>query len=117
MYQHTEIFEVVLGFISTVWLLNIKIYIYDFVNVKRIAILTENCFEETELKGQKKALEDAGADVKIVSPHDKVKGWHHDYWCTIYNCHKVKALSGHQAKIPYLTGKQLFFLYTIVFHQ
>ncbi|MHA4808249.1 type 1 glutamine amidotransferase domain-containing protein [Flavitalea flava] len=48
---------------------------------KRIAILTENGFEEIELTGPKKALEDAGADVKIISPQqDKVKAWAHDHW-------------------------------------
>ena len=48
---------------------------------KRVAILTENGFEEIELTSPKKALEDAGATVDIVSPQkDKVKGWNHDHW-------------------------------------
>ena len=34
---------------------------------KRIAILSENGFEEIELTSPKKALEDAGAKVDIVS--------------------------------------------------
>ena len=48
---------------------------------KKIAILTEDGFEEVELTSPKKALEDAGATVSIVSPQkDKVKGWDHDHW-------------------------------------
>lgn len=48
---------------------------------KRIAILTENGFEEVELTSPKKALEEAGAQVDIVSPQkEKVKGWDHDHW-------------------------------------
>lgn len=51
------------------------------LNGKKIAILTENGFEEVELTSPKKALEEAGAEVKIVSPrHDKVKAWDHDHW-------------------------------------
>ncbi len=48
---------------------------------KKIAILTENGFEEIELTSPKKALEDAGAEVHIVSPQkDIVKAWDHDHW-------------------------------------
>jgi protease I len=48
---------------------------------KRIAILTENGFEEVELTSPKKALEEAGATVQIVSPRkDKVRAWDHDHW-------------------------------------
>jgi protease I len=48
---------------------------------KRVAILTENGFEEVELTSPKKALEEAGAKVDIVSPQkEKVKGWDHDHW-------------------------------------
>jgi protease I len=48
---------------------------------KKVAILTENGFEESELTSPKKALEEAGATVHIVSPQkDKVKGWNHDHW-------------------------------------
>jgi protease I len=51
------------------------------LNGKKVAILTENGFEETELTSPKKALEDAGAIVHIVSMQkDKVKGWDHDHW-------------------------------------
>jgi protease I len=48
---------------------------------KKVAILTENGFEEVELTSPKKALEDAGAEVEIISPQkDKVKAWAHDHW-------------------------------------
>jgi len=48
---------------------------------KKIAIITENGFEETELTSPKKALEDEGAIVHIVSlQKGKVKAWSHDHW-------------------------------------
>jgi len=48
---------------------------------KTVAILTESGFEEIELTNPKKALEEAGATVHIVSPQKgKVKGWDHDHW-------------------------------------
>ena len=48
---------------------------------KKIAILTENGFEEVELTSPKKALEAAGAEVRIVSPQkDKVRAWDKDHW-------------------------------------
>jgi len=48
---------------------------------KRVAILTENGFEEVELTSPKKALEEAGAVVQIISPQpEKVKAWNHDHW-------------------------------------
>jgi protease I len=51
---------------------------------KKVAILTENGFEESELTSPKKALEDAGAEVHIVSPQkDKVKAWNHDKWSIV----------------------------------
>lgn len=48
---------------------------------KKVAIVTEHGFEEVELTSPKKALEDAGAEVHIVSPQPKtVKAWDHDNW-------------------------------------
>lgn len=48
---------------------------------KTVAILTESGFEEIELTSPKKALEEAGATVKIISPEkEKVRGWQHDHW-------------------------------------
>jgi protease I len=50
-------------------------------NQKRIAIITENGFEEVELTSPKKAMEDAGMKVDILSTEKgKVKGWNHDHW-------------------------------------
>ena len=51
------------------------------LNDKRVAILTENGFEEVELTSPKQALEEAGATVEIVSPQkEAVKAWDHDHW-------------------------------------
>ena len=48
---------------------------------KTIAILTENGFEEVELTSPKKALEEAGATVHIVSPQkNKVRAWNKTDW-------------------------------------
>ncbi len=48
---------------------------------KRIAALVENGFEQSELLEPKKALEQAGAKVDIVSPQTlQVKGWQHQDW-------------------------------------
>jgi protease I len=48
---------------------------------KKVAILTENGFEEIELTSPMKALQEAGATVEIVSPQPKkVKAWNHDHW-------------------------------------
>jgi protease I len=48
---------------------------------KKIAILTDNGFEEVELTSPKKALEDAGATVHIISmQEEKVKAWNNDQW-------------------------------------
>jgi len=44
----------------------------------RVAILAGEGFEQVELAEPKKALEQAGATVKIVSPaHGEVRGWNH----------------------------------------
>ncbi|HYK57463.1 MAG TPA: type 1 glutamine amidotransferase domain-containing protein [Flavisolibacter sp.] len=51
------------------------------VQGKKVAILTENGFEEIELTSPMNALEQAGATVHIISPQkDKVKAWDHDHW-------------------------------------
>ncbi|MFT3705961.1 MAG: type 1 glutamine amidotransferase domain-containing protein [Agriterribacter sp.] len=48
---------------------------------KKIAILTENGFEEDELTSPKKALEEAGATVSIISPQQEtVRGWKNGEW-------------------------------------
>lgn len=58
-----------------------QIFHSKYILMKKVAILTENGFEESELTSPKKALEDAGIQVDIISPQkDKVKGWNHDHW-------------------------------------
>lgn len=48
---------------------------------KKVAILTENGFEQSELTSPKAALEKAGATVHIISPQkEKVKAWDKDKW-------------------------------------
>lgn len=49
---------------------------------KRVAIITENGFEEVELTSPKQALEDAGAKVTIISSakNKEVRGWKDGNW-------------------------------------
>lgn len=48
---------------------------------KKVAIITENGFEEVELTSPMNALEKAGATVHVISPQkEKVKAWDHDHW-------------------------------------
>lgn len=48
---------------------------------KRIAALVDDGFEQVELTEPKQALENAGAQVDVVSPQpQKVKGWQHTKW-------------------------------------
>ena len=47
----------------------------------RVAILATDGFEQSELFEPKKALEEAGADVRIVSlKSGEIKGWNHTNW-------------------------------------
>ena len=49
----------------------------------RVAALVDEGFEQAELMEPKKALEDAGAKVDVVSPQSsKVKGWMHLHWAS-----------------------------------
>jgi protease I len=48
---------------------------------KKVAILSTNGFEESELFEPMKALEEHGAEVFIISPEKgKIKGWNHGNW-------------------------------------
>jgi protease I len=48
---------------------------------KTIAILVTDGFEQEELTRPRRALDEAGAVTKIVSPKEgKVKGWNHTQW-------------------------------------
>jgi protease I len=67
------------------------------LNNKKIAILTEDGFEEVELTEPKRALEEAGATVHIISPRaGKVKAWDHDHWSI--ECPVDRDLSGAKAE-------------------
>src|ERR1035438_137661 len=51
------------------------------INDIKIAILTENGFEQVELTRPKAALENAGAKVDVISPQcGKVKAWDKNDW-------------------------------------
>jgi protease I len=51
------------------------------LNGLKIAILITDGFEQVEMEQPRKALEEAGADTRIVSPKDdEVKGWNHTEW-------------------------------------
>lgn len=59
------------------------------MNEKKVAILSEMGFEESELTSPKKALEDAGAQVQIVSPCEgKIRGWKDGNWSIEINVDK-----------------------------
>jgi len=48
---------------------------------KRVAILSETGFEESELTSPKAALEEAGAMVTIISPQkETIRSWDQDNW-------------------------------------
>jgi protease I len=48
---------------------------------KRVAVLAENGFEQSELIEPRKALQEAGATADVVSPQSgKIKGWNHTDW-------------------------------------
>jgi protease I len=48
---------------------------------KKVAILTEEGFEQVELTSPKEALEAAGATVHVISPKSgKIKAWDKDNW-------------------------------------
>lgn len=51
------------------------------LNGKKVAILVADGFEQVEMTEPRKALEQAGAVARIVSPAEgKVKGWNHTEW-------------------------------------
>ena len=48
---------------------------------KRVAILVADGFEQVELTEPRKALDDAGAETRVVSPAEgQVRGWNHTEW-------------------------------------
>ena len=53
----------------------------DELRNKRVAVLVDNGFEQSELIEPRKALQEAGAKAEVVSPRSgKVKGWQHTNW-------------------------------------
>ncbi|MCB4799853.1 type 1 glutamine amidotransferase domain-containing protein [Neotamlana laminarinivorans] len=57
---------------------------------KTVAILATNGFEESELSEPKKALEEAGAEVHIVSLESgEIKGWKNGNWSNSYKVDKT----------------------------
>ena len=60
------------------------------LNRKRVAILATNGFEESELREPKKALENAGAEVHIISEESgSIKGWADGNWSNSYDVDKT----------------------------
>jgi putative intracellular protease/amidase len=53
----------------------------DTLKGRRVAILVTDGFEQDELLQPRKALDEAGAQTKVVSPKsDRVRGWKHKEW-------------------------------------
>lgn len=53
----------------------------DNLNGKRVAILATDGVEQVELTEPRKALDQAGASTKVVSPkNNDIRGWQHDHW-------------------------------------
>lgn len=51
------------------------------LNGLNVAILVADGFEQVEMTEPRKALEEAGARVQLISPtEEKVKGWNHTKW-------------------------------------
>ncbi len=51
------------------------------LNNRKVAILTEEGFEQVELTSPKEALEAVGATVDVISPKSgKIKAWNHTDW-------------------------------------
>lgn len=46
----------------------------------KVAILTENGFEQVELLSPRKAMEEAGVRVEIVSPQKEIRAWDEKDW-------------------------------------
>jgi protease I len=57
----------------------------DKLNGLRVAILIDNGFEHVEMKEPRTALDEAGAETRIVSPQPKeVRAWNHKEWGESY---------------------------------
>lgn len=47
---------------------------------RKVAILTENGFEQEELLSPKRAMEEAGVSVEVVSPQQEIRAWDEKDW-------------------------------------
>jgi putative intracellular protease/amidase len=74
---------------------------------KRVAVLVENGFEESELLEPKKAPEQAGAKVDVVSPQaTEVKGWQRKHWGQSVHVDRQRhALNPRKARQPRSTTR------------
>lgn len=53
---------------------------------KKVAILVDNGFEQSEMTEPRKALDEAGAETHLISPADgKVKGWKSGDWADSFD--------------------------------
>jgi len=79
------------------------------INNKTVAILATDGFEESELREPKKALEEAGAKVHIVSlKSGEIKGWSDGNWSNNYNVDKtVDEVSQNDYNALMLPGGQI----------
>lgn len=70
-----------LRFYTGLYLLFKMIIMARDVKGKKVAILTENGFEEVELTSPMEALKQAGVEVHVISPQkEKVKAWKEEAW-------------------------------------
>lgn len=53
---------------------------------RKVAVLLTNGFEEVEMTEPRKALQEAGATVHLVSPEESIKSWDHTDWGDTYEC-------------------------------
>jgi protease I len=57
----------------------------DNIKGMRVAILVDNGFEEVEMTEPRKALDQAGAETRLVSPAgNEVRSWNHTEWGKSY---------------------------------
>lgn len=57
---------------------------------KKIAILATDGFEEEEFTRTRKTLEEAGAEIHFIAPHEgKVRAWDHTNWGRKYEADKT----------------------------
>jgi len=79
-----------IGIVFPLLYVKTEIIIMDILKDKKVAILVEDGFEESEFVKPKEALEAQGATVDVVSPKkDNVKSWNGDNWGAEYDVTKT----------------------------